>query len=243
MTRITWTATASLLLIVCSSSTAQAQWFQDDNPWVPYVAGTVQGAFMDIEAGGFNSQAGGFYAFDSDRDDTLGLGGALGISKEFGSFRVRSEIEGMWYEDQQGMVHGSFPGPPGPAAFFYRSNLDENWSVMGNLWIDLYCNDYLAWYLGGGTGVSSANLSTNDTQVSGRASDEAFAWQVGTGLLMNISDNCELDLGYRYVDLGTIETDLYVNPGIGGAGNPAGSLELDRESHNIALTLRLYLYE
>ncbi len=237
MTRITWTATASLLLIVCSSSTAQAQWFQDDNPWVPYVAGTVQGAFADIDPGGFNT-AGGFPPSDSDRDDTLGLGGAIGVSKDYGRFRIRSEVEGMWYEDQDNLRFGGFSGPK-PTVIDYFATLDENWTVMGNLWVDLYANDYLAWYIGGGLGVASANISVSDTIVAGRASDEDFAWQAGTGMLVNISDNCELDFGYRFVDFGTVETDLNL---IGG-GAPAGNFTLDRESHNIALTLRYYLYE
>ncbi len=239
MPRITWAASASLWLIALSASTTQAQWFEDsDNPWIPYVSGTVQGASIEMDSGGFNTQ-GGFKNFGEDVDDTYALGGALGISQDHGNFRTRGEIEGMWYDDQEDLRTGSFPGPPGPATFFYNTNIDSNWSVMGNFWADLYANDYLAWYLGGGAGVAGGALSTNDTIVAGSSSDQDFAWQFGTGVLVNVNDNTEIDFGYRYVDLGELET---AQTSIVG-GFPAGKFKADRESHNIALTLRYYLYE
>lgn len=236
MPRKTWAASASLLLIVLSASTARAQWFEDSDPWVPYVSGTAQGAFLEMETGGLNTE-GPHVNFGNDRDDVLALGGALGVSQDHGNFRTRGEIEGMWWGDQEDLVTGSFPGPPGPATFFYNTNIDSNWSVMGNFWADLYANDYIAWYLGGGAGVAGARIETNDTVVLGSSSDQDFAWQFGTGVLVNVNDNTEVDFGYRYVDLGELETDLTF------LGAPAGKFKADRESHNIALTVRYYLYE
>jgi opacity protein-like surface antigen len=238
MPRLNWAASASLLVIVLSASTARAQWFEESSPWVPYISGTVQASSIDMDTGGLNT-AGPHVNFSNDVDDTYALGGALGVSQDHGRFRTRGEIEGMWYDDNEDLRTGSFPGPPGPAAFFYNTNVDSQWSVMANVWADLYINEYAAWYLGGGAGGAGGRLETNDTVVAGSSSDQDFAYQVGTGMLINVSDNAELDLGYRFVDLGELETNISQIAG----GIPAGKFKADREAHNFAVTLRYYLYE
>lgn len=236
MPRFSWAATASLLLMALSASTATAQMFGESDPWVPYVSGTIQGASIEMDSGGFNT-IGGFKNFGEDTDDTYALGGALGLSQDHGNFRTRGEIEGMWYDDQEDLRTGSFPGPPGPPFFQYNTNIDSNWSVMANVWVDTYVNDYVAWYLGGGMGGAGARIETNDTVVAGSSSDQDFAWQFGTGVILNVSDSTEIDFGYRFVDLGELETNIDF------LGIPGGKFKADRESHNLALTLRYYLYE
>jgi opacity protein-like surface antigen len=235
MPRFSWTA-ASLLIMALSASTAMAQVFGESDPWVPYVSGTIQGASIELDSGGGNL-IGPHKNFGEDIDDTFALGGALGLSQDHGNFRTRGEIEGMWYDDQEDLRTSSFPGPPGPAAFFYNTNVDSNWSVMANVWVDSYINDYVAWYLGGGAGGAGAHLETNDTVVNGGSSDQDFAWQFGTGLIFNVSDSTEIDFGYRFVDLGELETPIFFG------AVPGGKFKADRESHNLALTLRYYLYE
>jgi opacity protein-like surface antigen len=194
----------------------------------------MQGAFTEMETGGTNP-GGPFVNFGNDRDDVLSLGGALGLSQDHGRFRTRGEIEGMWYDDQENLFTGR--GGGGGPVLFYDTHIDNNWSVMGNFWADLYAGEYLAWYLGGGLGAAGANLSTEALGFSADETDRDFAWQFGTGLLVNISDNAEIDFGYRYVDLGELESDLTF------AGLPAGTFNVDRVSHNVGVTLRYYLYE
>src|SRR5687767_30558 len=79
MPRFSWAATASLLLMALSASTAKAQWFEDsDSPWVPYVSGTLQGSSIELDSGGTNL-VGLFKNYGEDTDDTYALGGALGV--------------------------------------------------------------------------------------------------------------------------------------------------------------------
>lgn len=197
-----------------------------------YVQANFAGAFSNIESGGFNT-AGGFPNTGGSDDSGVGFGGAIGLSKSFDTVRVRTEIEGMWRQDSS-YVTDSFPGPPGPITFLYQVQSTDNWSAMSNLWLDVPVAEDLWLYGGGGIGAAGMNLSVNDGVVTGNRTQTNFAYQFGTGLILPVGANAELDLGYRFLDLGDTTIPL-------STAFPAGDYTADMVSHQIMFCVRLFV--
>ncbi len=205
-----------------------------------YASVNFTGTFAHLRQGGFNtagnfSNTGGSPLFQ-DNEDTLDLGGTLGVAipRTVGRFdgTVRLEVQGM-YHDLLSSIMGSFPGPPGPVGFLYRTNMTDRWSATANMWYDIpiECRP-LDIYLGGGVGVHAGKLITTDSVVSGNDHFNEFMWHVGGGIVYHHSDRLSIDLGYRYVDYGTADIGLAV----GGA--PAGNYEINLTAHQLMLGFR-----
>ena len=84
---------------------------------------------------------------------------------------------------------------------------------MVNAYYDIGHYDRFTPYVGGGIGfssnhVKSASLSLNGTPIGGIDSDThtSFAWQLGAGTAINVAQGIALDVGYRYIDMGTAKT-------------------------------------
>lgn len=197
-----------------------------------YVQANFAGAFSNIQSGGFNT-AGVFPNTGASDDSGVGFGGTIGFSNSYDSVRVRTEIEGMWRQDSN-YVTNSFPGPPGPITFFYDVQATDNWSAMSNLWLDVPVAENLWLYGGGGIGAAGMNLSVNDGVVTGSRTKTNFAYQFGTGLILPVGDNTELDLGYRFLDLGDTTVPLVVQ-------GSAGDYTADLVSHQIMFCVRMYV--
>lgn len=179
-----------------------------------YVSFLIGGATSDIESGGFNTF--GFDNTGGDTASTLHLGGAFGFIIPTSKGQFRLECEGMSH-DMLGVVTNSFQ-PPTPT-FFYDVQLEDQWSVMANLWKDIPIKDDLDAYIGGGIGTSGGTITVNDGVVFGQGRYTELAWQFGTGFNWHASDHLTIDLGYRFVNLGTAETTLF-----GGSGNYTADL-------------------
>ncbi len=218
-----------LLCLLAGPSLAPA----GDGPIIkPYASGSVSGSLMESDSGGFNQLGGGFANTGSDDTEVLGLGGAVGVAADFTSFRTRVEVEGMWREDQE-LVTNSFL----PTMSVYQVQADSNWSVLGNLWVDVPVAKYFAIYGGGGIGGAGGQLTVNDGVVAGTAHDQGLAYQLGGGLIAQLTDHVELDLGYRFLDMDDSEITIETL----GQGNTVGNYTLDQESHTVMLTLRVLL--
>ncbi len=197
----------------------------------PYVQANFTGSFTNLDSGGFNT-AGFFTNSNHDTDSNVGFGGTFGLMKEHESFRIRPEFEAMWRQDA-GYVTDSFPGPPGPISFFYDVQSSDNWSTLANLWLDAPIAEHLWLYGGGGIGAAGMHLSVTDNVVSGETTASNFAWQAGAGFIVPVSDNFEIDLGYRFLDMGTASIAL--------DGGSSGDYLADLVSHNLMFSVRLYV--
>lgn len=100
-------------------------------------------------------------------------------------------------------------------------------------------------YVGGGVGVA-VNFLDNVTDFGpetggfGYARDRSqanFAWAAMAGLGYNVSENLKLELGYRYLDLGRVKTDVIGCP----AGCAGERQSFDLASHDIRLGFRYLL--
>lgn len=203
-----------------------------------YVSGTFTGEFLAMEASGANS-AGGFSAMDHEHETNSGFGFAIGREWEagtlLGDYQVRHESQYLFLDDSQFDL-GSFPGPPGPYSFLYEGELTNRFVSMSNIWIDKPISDNFEIYAGGGIGISWFDFEQTDGVTSSTKSDDDLAYQFGIGLTCRLLSNVELDFGYRRLDLGNANTNLTQS----GGAVPAGNLNVDLDSDQIALTLRIY---
>lgn len=124
------------------------------------------------------SNAGGSY-----RDD-FGVGGAFAFGYDFlpkYNVPVRTELEYALRTD---------------ANFKYN---DRNrvakmpQTLLANMYLDFENETDFTPYVGGGVGISFVGPDTN------------FAWNVGGGVSYEVTENIEVDLGYRYLSLGQFE--------------------------------------
>ena len=153
-------------------------------------------------------------------------------------WRVRFEFEGEGGRDYEFATDG-------PAV--YHSEYSA-WTVMSNLWLDVPLYQPIEWafgrvpileplavYMGFGLGLTINDVSTSDGVSSGEENGVGFAWQAGAGLGYDLTERVTLGVGYRYVDLGSVDMELY-NP------IPFGNLSLDLSAHELATTVRVSFY-
>lgn len=63
---------------------------------------------------------------------------------------------------------------------------------------------------GGGYKLGEQTIATGDTIYADAKG--AFAWQVGAGLIYELTDRLTVDVSYRYYELDTIQQSSFVTP-------------------------------
>jgi opacity protein-like surface antigen len=105
---------------------------------------------------------------------------------------------------------------PGAGNHAFRANFVSNftvadegmvqtWALMANAWIDIGESETFTPYIGGGVGYA---ISKFDGGAVYSGVDGNFAWQLGAGLNVAVSDTTSIGLGYRYFDAGDVEIEL-----------------------------------
>ena len=165
-----------------------------------YVTGLLGASFANLTAPG-NSQSG------LDTEDTLFAAGfAAGLSLERQRGRLRVEVEGMGRD----VYEAAYPGVPN-----FGVILTNSWSATANLWRDFMFTDRFGIYGGGGLGAGGYQLGERDVLLGTTQYYDptaAFAWQLGAGLVYELSDRLTLDVGYRYLELDSIQQSQDVLP-------------------------------
>ena len=87
----------------------------------------------------------------------------------------------------------------------------QTWALMANAWFDLGNSSTFTPYVGGGIGYA---LSKFDGGAVYDGVDGNFAWQLGAGINVAVSDDTALGLGYRYFDAGDVELSLPTPAGV-----------------------------
>ena len=122
----------------------------------------------------------------------------------------------------------------------------QSYTMMFNAYKDLGKYGNVTPYLGAGVGV--AYHIVDDTYFTGNYNlvnriegnrDISFAWSLMAGIGYQLSDRAILDVGYRYLDLGEVETGRVDNAGF---VNPRVELD-DLASHEIKIGLRYHFGE
>ena len=81
----------------------------------------------------------------------------------------------------------------------------QTWALMANVWWDLTNDSDFTPYIGGGVGYA---ISKFDGGAVYDGVDGNFAWQLGAGINVAISEETSLGVGYRYFDAGDVTLTL-----------------------------------
>lgn len=114
------------------------------------------------------------------------------------------------------VINATTAQAPGPGLYSFAANFSTNltlgdegnvqtWALMANAWIDLGNSSTFTPYIGGGIGYA---ISKFDGGAVYSGVDGNFAWQLGAGINVAVSDTTSLGLGYRYFDAGDVELEL-----------------------------------
>jgi opacity protein-like surface antigen len=118
------------------------------------------------------------------------LGGAIGVKW---NDMIRTEIElshaGWKTKNVRGNTGAIVDGYGAKSAATY---------LLGNVWLDWRNESPLTPYVGGGVGMAWAKASPGDASYAPTGTESGFAFQLGAGLKYTVSDNIDVDLGYRF---------------------------------------------
>ncbi|MEW5772273.1 MAG: outer membrane beta-barrel protein [Thermodesulfobacteriota bacterium] len=147
---------------------------------------------------------------NTSEDDTLtALGLAAGFNwKEMAGVPLRTEIEYMYRSEFSYEANPTFKDAGAPTKVDVDMTVQ---TLLVNLFLDIPTDSALTPYVGGGLGWAflesdcvATVLATGDT--ADRSNEETnLAWHVGGGLAYAINENWTADLGYRYIDFGSME--------------------------------------
>ncbi len=183
-------------------------------------------------------------------DDDSGFGIGLAVGTDIGFYYdvpVRVEIEYM-YRSESEFKNGpkSVRDLRDPSRTLSASQgfKVRAHSVMFNGYYDINTQTDFTPYIGAGLGLAyldtdyKASIASGGAGTSVKSSDQSwnFAWSLGAGVAYHLSDVMALDLGYRYLDLGSGDAgSIHVS---GQPGNYSGSPSVDYTAHEIVLGLR-----
>lgn len=137
------------------------------------------------------------------------VGGNMGV--DWGTFRTEIELgirQNNASKAKASFSYSSGTGLQGPIDISPTSvdlNL-RSYSLMANVWYDFkdVLPNGITPYVGGGLGFAEVQLSgkVNGAKIH-QSNSSDFAWQVGAGLSIPVSDTVKLFADYRYTDLGS----------------------------------------
>jgi opacity protein-like surface antigen len=153
-------------------------------------------------------------------DDGFIFGGTLG-AKLGEHFRSELEVSGARLVTESKAFEYVSYGPP-PTGTLYKTEDEDHLHelfVLANAWFDFQLSSRFCTYLGAGVGVAHVDaefgadpLTPGIAQItpfsaSIEADDWAFAYQLGAGLLMGLSQHVGIDVGYRFKTITNVELD------------------------------------
>jgi opacity protein-like surface antigen len=81
----------------------------------------------------------------------------------------------------------------------------KSFATMANGYYDITAfGDTFTPYVGAGFGVAAIKYKS-ETATTSKAKGTQFAWQVGAGTLVKVTDAVDLKVGYRYMNLGGVK--------------------------------------
>jgi opacity protein-like surface antigen len=143
-------------------------------------------------------------------DNSLMLSGALGYRYKY--FRIEAEY--VYRKDSEDKNTSLSPLPMGGYLMTTRTAEFSSKSYMANIYWDLSPYTMFTPYLSAGIGITSLEYTfkMNDSYGNTVKYDEDnFTWSVGGGLSAQVTTRFNIDLGYRYYDMGELESGAIHN--------------------------------
>ena len=146
-----------------------------------------------------------------DIDDNSGMfSGALGYRYKY----FRFEAEYVYRQDAEDSNTSFAELPSGGMVASRRSSEFSSKSYMANVYWDLSPYTMFTPYLSAGLGITSLeytfkmNDSYNNTV---KYDKDNFTWSVGGGISAQVTTRFNIDLGYRYYDMGDLDSGAVHN--------------------------------
>ena len=159
-----------------------------------YISGKAGYQMRDLEVHAFNQSS-------DDSDELFELSIALGVQTKTMLGNIRMEIEGNHssHGKREAIFKDNSVNP------IRISNIKVN-TLFLNAYYDIFPNLPISPYIGGGIGVSQTRAHIQSASFLYKQDNEEkkhkLAWNVSAGIISRISDDMELDIGYRYTDPG-----------------------------------------
>jgi opacity protein-like surface antigen len=156
----------------------------------------------------------------------------VGVGYQFNSW-FRADLTAEYRFASRMTAHDRYfaAGGPAPGDFVSGTNVLRSrlssWVVMANGYLDLGTWHGLTPYIGAGAGYASkhvaagTDIGTNyniqnnvvsggyGTATFGSGTKSGFAWALMAGVSADVSQNLKLDVGYRYLNLGKIQSGAF----------------------------------
>ncbi|WBT39896.1 outer membrane protein [Hyphomicrobium sp. DMF-1] len=156
-------------------------------------------------------QSGNFTVDHADIKSTALYGFGIGVEH---SRWLRFDVTGEYRGKQLFVAQDRYHGPGAPYVNEYTADI-ESWLGLANAYIDLGTWRGITPYIGGGIGIASLDVQgfkdvnvVNSTIYLGDKDKTTtnFAWALYAGISYDVTPQFTLDLGYRYTDLGSVDT-------------------------------------
>lgn len=181
----------------------QTKEVQAESNFRPYVS--VKGAYaktsMSSVRGEFTDDDGTAVEKNKFNDHTYGVRVAAGAKFD----AIRSELEFGWNNRFVNNIYDD--DDDGEAPESYKNSFHTK-TVMLNAYYDIFKNNGFTPYIGAGVGLSHNKVKLADSTVT--ESDNSLAWQVSAGVTYDVCDNMAIDVGYRYMDYGSVRKKVII---------------------------------
>lgn len=159
-----------------------------------YISGKTGYQMRNTEAFSLNKSS-------KNNDELFELSLALGVQTKTMLGNVRMEIEGNHSSHgKRDLIFKNNTSNP-----IRISNIKIN-TLFLNAYYDIFPNLPISPYIGGGIGISQTRAHIQSSSFLHQQDNEKkkhkLAWNLSTGIITRISDDLELDVGYRYTDPG-----------------------------------------
>lgn len=130
-------------------------------------------------------------------DKSWGTALAVGGFFQIPNGAVRTEIEYSQKADAENSYESM--------GDIYKAKIEIQ-SLMLNAFYDIDIGSKVTPYIGGGIGYAKLKLDDQywKDAYGKDIDDNNFAWQIGAGVAVELTDNVSVDAGYRYVDYGDL---------------------------------------
>lgn len=157
-----------------------------------YLAGRIGIAEYKLEEARSGISSPSDYVVDKER---LLASGALGYRYK----HVRAELEYIWRDKNTDNI-----GPITEGTF-------KTYSYMFALYYDFFPYSWFTPYINGGIGYTRSKLSLYNKTVgiNHELKDNSFMWSLGAGISVKVTNRLNVDLGYRYFDMGNSDLDTF----------------------------------
>jgi opacity protein-like surface antigen len=157
-------------------------------------------------------------------------------------YRGDRELEGEPGVYDPGPPVGGPPGPATPIDDPLHTSI-QTYTLMLNVYKDLGNYNRFVPYIGAGIGLAIHDVDevyfTGNPNLVNRIEgdrDVSFAWSLMAGVGYQISDRAILDVGYRYIDMGSAQSGRVDSAGF---VNPAVRID-DIAAHEVKVGLRYH---